>query len=158
MPFFFFFRRAWPPFYGLDSCPRILGVLGIDCSYTCHSFSIRWLSYSSKCSNTCWNWYFPILDGTTRCPSHVILGCPLSCPTLWKPNGSILPPIVGFFSESLTWTKVCFPSSKRSFEYRMSAFLFMCESKGKCLVINLSYHNNISFIIGPFAYNITYLS
>jgi hypothetical protein len=40
----------------------------------------------------------------------------------------------------------------------MSAFLFMCKSKGKCLVISLSYHNNISFIIGPFAYNITYLS
>jgi len=29
---------AWPPFCGLDCCPCIIGVLGIDRSSTCHSF------------------------------------------------------------------------------------------------------------------------
>jgi hypothetical protein len=34
-------------------------------------------------------------------------------------------------------------------------FLFIWGFKGRRLVINLSYHTNISFIINPLSYNIT---
>lgn len=153
-----FSRQVWPPFYGSDCCPCILGVLGIDYSCTCHSFSVGWLFYSSKCSNTCWDWHFAILYGIMRCSNHVTLGCQISCPTLWKPSGSVLPPVVGFFGKSLTQLGVCFVSSRRSFGYHTNMFLVMCESKSRHLVISLSYHDNISFIISPFSYNIIYMS
>jgi hypothetical protein len=140
----------------LDYYPHILGVLGTNCSCIFHSFPTRWSRYSSKCSNTCWNRHFPIPNGITRCRNHVTPRCLLSCPTFWKPNGSIIPPVISFFGGSLTQTKVCFPSSRHSFKYCASTFLFMCKSKGMRLVINLSYHTNISFIIDPPFYNITY--
>jgi hypothetical protein len=149
-----FFGHVWLPFYGLDCCPRILGVLGSNYSHICHLFPIGWLVYFSKCSNICSNEYFFILDGTMKCLRHVTLGCLVSCFTLWKLSGLVFPPIVGFFGRLLTQTKVYFPSSRHSFEYRVNMFL----SKGKCLVINLSHHTNISFIIGPLSYNITYSS
>lgn len=37
-------------------------------------------------------------------------------------------------------------------------FLLMCESKGKRLVINSSYHTNILFIISLFFFSIMYSS
>jgi len=40
----------------------------------------------------------------------------------------------------------------------MNMFPPMCGSKGRCLVINLSYHTCISFTFSPFPYNIMYLS
>jgi hypothetical protein len=112
--------------------------------------------YFKKCSTICWNWHFFVLDSNTRCLSHVTPRCSLSCPTFWEPSGSILPLVVGFFGGSLTWTRVCFPSIRCSFGYHASTSLPMC--KGKCLVISLSYHTSISFIIGPLSYNITYPS
>jgi hypothetical protein len=93
-----------------------------------------------------------------KCLSHVTPTCPLSGPTLWKPNGSILSLVVGFFGWSLTRAKVCFVSSKHSFGYHVSASLLMCGFKGRCLVNSLSYHTNISFIISPFFYNTSYPS
>jgi hypothetical protein len=58
----------------------------------------------------------------------------------------------------LTWTKVCFPSNRRSFGYHTSTYLLMYKSRGRHLVINLSYHTNISFSINSLSYNIMYLS
>jgi hypothetical protein len=127
-------------------------------AHTCHSFPTRWSPYSFKCSNTCWNQHFPTLNGTMRCSSHVTLRCTFSCPTFWELSGLVLTPIVGFFGELLTWAQVCFLFSRCSFKYCISTSLFMCRSRGKRLVINSSYHTNISFIIGPFSYNITYWS
>jgi len=108
-------------------------------SCTCHSFPTWWLPYFSQCSNTCWNWHFPVLDGTTRCSNHVTQRCLLSCPTLWKLNGSSLPLVASFFCGSLTRTTICFPFSRHYFGYHTSTSLLMCESKGRCLVISSSY-------------------
>jgi hypothetical protein len=92
-----------------------------------------------------------------RCPNHVTLGCSFSCPTFWELNGSILPLVVGFFGKSFTRARVCFPSSRCLFGYHAITSLLMCGFKGKCFVINFSYHSNILFIIGPLSYNIMYL-
>jgi hypothetical protein len=88
--------------------------------------------------------------------SHVTPGCPFSCPTLWEPNGSILPLVVGFFSELLTEAGVYFPFNRRSFRYHVITSSFMCRSKGRCLVINLSYHTSFSSFISSLFYNTTY--
>jgi hypothetical protein len=90
-------------------------------------------------------------------PSPITLGCPLLGPTLWKLSGYILSSIANSFGESPTWEGVCLASSRRSFTYHTNMSLFMCRSKGKHLVINLSYHTCISFIFSPFLYNIMYL-
>jgi len=74
------------------------------------------------------------------------------------PNGLVLSLVVSFFSESLTWIEVCFVFNRHSFEYHASTSPFMCGSRGRCLVINSSYHTYISFIISPLFYNITYSS
>jgi hypothetical protein len=58
----------------------------------------------------------------------------------------------------LTWTKICFVFSRRSFRYCASMFPLMCRSKGRCLVISFFYHTNISFIINSLSYNIMYPS
>ncbi len=73
---------------------------------TCHSFWTRWMFYSSRCNNTCWDSQFHILNGTMKCPNHVTLGCPLSSPTFWKSNGSFLSPIESFFANRLHEQKV----------------------------------------------------
>ncbi len=138
-----FFKHAWPLFYGSDYCPHILGVLGIDCSCICHLFPVGWLPYSFRCNSTCWDQHFRVPDGIWRCLSHATPGCPFSCPTFWELSGLVLPWIVGFFGESLTQAKVYFPSSRRSFGYCASTFLFMCESRGKHLVINSFYYSSI---------------
>ncbi len=102
---------------------------------------------------------FHFADGTMRCLSHVIRGLSLSCLTFWEPTGSILTLVAGFFGGSFTWVGICLFFSRLSFKYCVSTSMFMCESKGKCLVINSSYHINILFIIGPlFFYNTTYPS
>jgi len=54
--------------------------------------------------------------------------------------------------------KIYLTSSKHSFKYHVNTFLVMCESKGKCLVINSSYHICISFILNPLPYNIMHSS
>jgi len=69
-----------------------------------------------------------------RYPSHVTLGCQLLSPTFWEPNGLILSLVEGLFDGLPTRTKVYFVSSKCSFKYHLNTFLFMCGSKGKCLV------------------------
>ncbi len=40
----------------------------------------------------------------------------------------------------------------------MNTFPFICRSRGRCLVNNLSYCSYISFILSPLPYNITYPS
>jgi len=120
--------------------------------------SCKMIALILKCSSTCWNQRFLILNGTKRCPSHVTPWCLFSCPTLWEPSGSILPLVEGFFGGLLTWVWVCFPSSRCSFGYHTNTFPFMCGSKGMCLVISSSYHASILFIINPFSYNTTYPS
>ncbi len=150
-----FFEWVQPLFYGSNySC--ILGVLGINYSYIFFSFLTWWLPYSFRCSSTCWDWHFHILDTITRCPSHVTPNCSFWSPILWEPNGLVLSLVASFFGGSLTWTRFCFASSRHSFKYHTNMSSFMCRSKGKCLVINLSYHTKISFIINSFFYNITY--
>jgi hypothetical protein len=158
LPLGLLFGQAWLSFYGLDCCPHIFGVLGIDCSYIYHSFLAGWSPYSFRYNNTCWNPHFPIPNGTTKHPNHVTPRCPLSCPTFWKPSGSILPPVVSFFGRSLAWVGICFLFNRQSFEYRMNMFLLMCGSKGRRLIISSSYHTIILFIISPFSYNIMHPS
>jgi len=156
--FFLFFQRGQPPFCGSDYYLHILGVLGIDRSCTCFLFPTRQSLYYSKCSSTCWDQHFPILHKTRRCPSHITLSCSLSSPTLWKLNGLVLSLVASFFSGLLTRTKVCFISSRCSFEYRAIIFPLMCKSTGKCLVISSFYHTSISFIINSLSYNTMYSS
>ncbi len=142
----------------VEYLPHILGMLDTDHSCTCHSFLIGWSPYSSRCSSTCWNWHFLVPNGTTKCPSFVTPSCSLSSPTLWKPNGLVLSLVLGFFGGSPTWAKVCFISSICSLRYHVNMFPFMCRSKGGRLVINLSYHTYILFILSPLLYNSTYMS
>jgi hypothetical protein len=156
--FFCLFRRAQPPFCGSDYYLHILGVLGIDCFCTCLSFPTGQSLYYSKCNNTYWDRPFLVLHKTKRCLNHITLGCSLSGPTLWKPNGLILSPIVSFFGGLLRWTKVCFNSSKCSFKYHASMSPLMCRSKGMHLVINSFYHISISFIMNSFFYSTMYSS
>jgi hypothetical protein len=88
-------------------------------------------------------------------PFHTM--CVFSHPTLWEPSDSVLPLVASFFGGSVTRVGVCFPSSRHFFGYHASTFSLMCGSRGKCLVINSSYHTNTSFIISPLFYNTTYL-
>ncbi len=154
----YFFEWAWPPFYISNYCPHIFGMLNIDHSCICHSFLTRWSPYSFGCTNTCWDWHFLIIDGNIRYLNPITLGCPLSSPILWKPSGSVLSLIVGFFGRLFTWARVCFIFNRCSFKYHVSTSSFMCRSKGKHLVINLSYHTRISFIFNPFLYITMYPS
>jgi hypothetical protein len=51
-----FFGKIRPPFYSLDCYPPILiGMLGINYSYTSQSFLARWSPIPFGCNNTCWN-------------------------------------------------------------------------------------------------------
>jgi hypothetical protein len=154
---FCFFRWARPLFYSLNYCLHILGMLGIDCSCICHLFLTRLSHYLFRCNNTCWNWHFFIPDGTMRHSSPAIPSLSLLGPTLWKPNGLILSPVIVFFDRSLTRVRLYLTSNKCSFIYHANTFLFMCGSRGKCLVVNLSYHIDLLSIPNPFLYNITYL-
>jgi hypothetical protein len=132
-------------------------MLNIDCSYTCHSFPTRWSPYYSGCNNTCWNWHFPIPNGTMRYSSLVTPSYSLSCLTIWEPNGLVWSSITSFFDRSPTRAKVCLAFNICSFKYYASTFSFICRSKVRCLVISSSYHTCISFILSPLSYNITYL-
>jgi hypothetical protein len=121
-------------------------------------FPTGWSFDYSKCSSTCWDQHFPILEKTRRCLSHITLGCSLLGPTLWKPSGLVLSLVASFFGISFTWTKVCFVFSRCSFKYRASMFSLMCGSRGRSLVISSFYHISISFIINSLSYNTMYLS
>jgi hypothetical protein len=105
-----------------------------------------------------WDWYFLFLDDVTKYTSHVILGCPLSCPTFWEASGLVLSPIIGFFNKLPTRAGINITSSRRSFKYHANMSLFMCKSRGKHLVISSSYHTCISSIFNPLPYNTMYLS
>jgi hypothetical protein len=133
-------------------------MLGTDCLCTCHSFLVGWSPYSLGCSNTCRDWHFPVLNDIMKYLNHVTLGCLFLSPTFWKINGFVLSLILSFFIELPTWAKVALTLSNRSFKYHANMFPLMCGSRGRCLVINLSYHMCISFIFSPFFNNITYLS
>jgi hypothetical protein len=132
-------------------------MLGTSCSCTCHLFLTRWSLYSSACNNTL-GLTLPILNGTTKYPSPIPLSCLLLGPTLWKLSGYVLSSVASFFGGSPTWTRVCLASSGHSFTYHTNTFLLMCRSRGKRLIINLSYHTCISFIFSPLPYNTRYLS
>jgi hypothetical protein len=93
-----------------------------------------------------------------RCQSPFTLGCPFLGPTLWKPSGLVILLVVGFFGRSPTWARVCFSYNKRSFRYHANTSPFICKYRGKCLVINLSYHTYIPFIPNPLPYNTMYPS
>jgi hypothetical protein len=133
-------------------------MLSIDIFYTCHLFPAWWSPYSPRCSNTCWNWHFPVPNNTTKDLIPTTPSCLLSSPTLWKPSGSILSPIAGFFGRSPTRAAICLTFYKCSFKFYANMFLLMCRFTSKHVVINSSYHICISFIFGPFPYNITYSS
>jgi len=107
-------------------------------------FPIGWLPYSPRCSSTCWDRHFLVPNGIMRCPSHVIPGCLLSCPTFWELNGLVFTLVTSFFGESLTWTWFCFLSSRHSLRYCASTSLFMHKSRGRHLGISSSYHTSIS--------------
>jgi hypothetical protein len=57
---------------------------------------------------------------------------------------------MNFFGGLPTQTRVCFTSSRHSLRYHVITFPFMCGSRGKCLVINSSYHIYILFILNHF--------
>jgi len=106
MPCFLFFWVGLVSLLWFELLLSHFGVLNIDCYCICHLFLIGWSPCSSRCNNTCWVWHFHVLDDIMKCLSHVTLMCPFLCSTLWKLNGSILLPIVGFFSGLLTWAGV----------------------------------------------------
>jgi hypothetical protein len=69
--------------------------------------------------------------------------CLFLCSTFWKPSGSILTEIVGFFNELFTWGRIYFPFKKCSFRYHANMSLlislFMCRSKvGTWLLVCLT--------------------
>ncbi len=132
-------------------------MLGTNHFCTYHSFAIGWSPYSFGYNNTCWDWYFLVLDDIMKYMSHVTPSCPLSCPTFRKPSDSILSPITCFFGRSPTWARICITSNKCSFKYRANTFSFMCKSRGRCLIINSPYHTCISSIFNPFPYITTYM-
>ncbi len=146
-----FFRQVRLPFYNSDYCPHILGMLGLDYSYTCHLFIARWSPYFSGCNNTCWDWHFPVLDNIRRCQSLFTPSCSFLGFTFWKFIGLILSLVVSFFGGSLTWVGICFTFNRCSFIYYANTYSLMCKSKGKHLVINSSYPS-------PFLYNTMYLT
>jgi hypothetical protein len=76
---------------------------------------------------------------------------------LLKPSGLVLSLVVGFFSESPTWARVCFTSNRHSFGYCVSISSLICRSRGKCLVISSFYHTNILFTVSPLSYIIMYM-
>jgi hypothetical protein len=84
--------------------------------------------------------------------------CPLSCSTFWEFNVLVLPPIISLFGESLTRVGVFFPFNRCSLECCTNSSLFMCGSKGRRLVICLSYHTNILFITNSLSFCTTYSS
>jgi hypothetical protein len=88
---------------------------------------------------------FFVPNDIMKYPSLVTPSCPLSGPTFWKHGGSILSLVESFFSGSFTWVGVYVTFSKCSFRYHASTCLFMCGSKGRCLVINSSYHTYILY-------------
>jgi hypothetical protein len=90
--------------------------------------------------------------------NHVTPSYPLSNHTFWKHNGLILSLVVGFFGRLPTWIGIYFAFNRCSFRNHVNMALLMCKSKGKCLVISLSYHICISFILNPLLYNIMYSS
>jgi hypothetical protein len=101
---------------------RIFGMLGTDYSCTYCSFSTRWSFYFFGCSNTCWNWHFPIPDGIIKYMGHVTLGCRFLSPTFWE--------LSSFFGGSPTWARICFTFSRCFFKHHANTSLFMCEFKG----------------------------
>jgi hypothetical protein len=105
-----------------------------------------------------WDWYFLFLDDIMKYTSHVILSCPLSCPTFWEVSGLVLSPITGFFSGLPTWAGINITFSRRFFKYHANMSLFICRSRGKHLVISSSYHTCISSIFNPLPYNTMYPS
>ncbi len=121
-------------------------MLGINLSCIYYSFPAWWSPYSFGCNNTCWNLHFPIADGATRYVGLITPNCSLSNCTFWELSGTILSPSASFFGGSLIWVGNYFASSKCPFRYHASMFPFMCGSKGRRLVINLSYHTYILFI------------
>jgi len=133
-------------------------MLGIDFFCTCHLFPTWWSPYFLGCNNTCWDWHFPVPNSTTKDLNIVTPSCLLLGPTFWNPSGLVLSPIVGFFGRSSTQAWVCFAFSKCSFKFYVSMSLLLCMCKGRCVVINSSYHICISFIFSPFPYNTTYSS
>jgi hypothetical protein len=153
-----FLGGIWPSFCSSNYCPYILRMLGFVRSYTYHLFLIGWSPYSFGCNNTCWDWHFYVPNNTTRCQSPFTPSCLFLGPTLWKPSGLVLPPVVGFFGGSFTWAVLCLSFSKRSFKYHANTSPFMYRSRSSCLVISLSYHTCISFILSWLLYNTMYLS
>ncbi len=154
----YFFEQVQFHFYNLDCCLHILGMLGINRSYTCHSFIVWWSPYSFGCSSTCWEWHFLVPNGITKYTCHVTLSCLFLGPIFWEFNGLILFPITSFFGGLPTWIKVYFDCNKCSFRYHVNTYLLMCGSKDKRLVISSSYHTYISYIFIPFPYNTMYPS
>jgi hypothetical protein len=92
-----------------------------------------------------------------RYSSPVTPTCMFSSPIIWTFSGLVLSLVVGFFSGSPTWTRIYFTFNKCFFKHHVNTSSLMCGSRGKWLIINLSYHICISFIFSPFPCNITYM-
>jgi hypothetical protein len=99
---------------------------------------------------------FPRSKWSMKYPCFNTLGFPFSSPTFWKLNGSALSLVASFFGKSLTQAGICLASNWWSFRYHGNTSLFMCGSRGRCLVINSSYHTCISFILSPLPYRCTH--
>jgi len=132
-------------------------MLGTDHSCICHLFLTRWPPYSFRCNNTCWNWHFLVPNGTMKHSSLAIPSRSLLSLTLWKPSGLVLSPVIVFFGRSPTQVGIYLTFNRCFFIYHASTFSLVCGSKGKHLVINLSYHIDLLSIPNPLFYNITYL-
>ncbi len=93
-----------------------------------------------------------------RCPNHVTLSCPFLGPTLWEPMVQSYPQLQISLANHLHKQEFASLLIKNFFEYCARTSMFMCESKGRHLVINSSYHTYILFILSPLSYNTTYSS
>jgi len=94
--FYFKKKEMWPSFSGLTCYLHLLGMLGFDCSCTCHSFLVGWSYYSFWCSGTCQNWHLSLVVNTAWYLNFITPCCPLSNP--WGP-----PLIILWYSHIFTY-------------------------------------------------------
>jgi len=125
-------------------------------THTCHLFLMKWSPSSFQCGGTCQNQHFSLLVGIVEYPNFITPSCMFSCPP-WKTCDIIVSSFTCFLDGLLTWAKVCHTFNKCSFRCHENIFPILCRSNHKCLVINLSYHTYILFVLGSFSHDVMYL-
>lgn len=63
---------------------------------------------------------------------------------------------MNFCDQPPTWIRNCHTSNRCSFGHHASMSLILCMSNCGCLVISLSYHTYISFVLYSFPFSVLY--